>query len=193
MKGSGGVPLIVRANFPLIDNHSGDVRGGDDMAWFPYAASACGLVFGAVGTVTGVISLRRTDALKNLELRIELGKNEAVLTQLLADTSTTLEEAELSQQNLQNVGLPRHAAAWLATFELDRASLRDVTVRSKARDGQRLIRKQKDLEADLVACHTDTLQIGALQQRYVRSIKEDQRHMHEHQSAIAAAFRDLRG
>jgi hypothetical protein len=155
---------------------------------------------GAVGALTGVIALvvsvityRRANQVKSLDMRIELrkvvGESHGSLTELrsLIDHAARSRTAVMAARGLGRSGAAQH---WEQTLATDRAEIDRIAAALRNEDADFAALPVDNLEEELVATYRLKARLSTLNEKYRGEVKTDDDHRRqigEQQTAIAAA------
>ena len=143
---------------------------------FSSIAVIIGVITGIAGTVMGIISIRRTNQIKSMDLRLELRKADNELRSSIMELTSTMDGAKRSHQAVASaIGTLQSGAmqAWLSKHETNKIALENVTKRLTEKDFDYHALNQKELESRLVSTHEDQLIVLNLANYYSESIASD--------------------
>lgn len=143
-----------------------------DLHWTDYVA----VVTGAAGMVTGLISLRRTNKIKALDLRLELAKAVADARRSCETLPDLIAEAGRSRLAILSArGRLRSGAqvTWESAVATDRATLAELAGQLPAAVTDYRDLSPEALETRLVEIHTLTTRLGELRVRYTTALADD--------------------
>lgn len=150
-----------------------------DIGLVDQIAMACGIVgaiTGLTGAVFGLIGYRRTNALKALDLRLEVRRTENTMRQEINQLVPVMEHSKRSRKALSAAqGRYQSGAmsAWLGEWESDLAAARTVESDAGLLDVEHATLTESQLEDRLVKLHRTQLQIRQLLKKYQDGLAED--------------------
>ena len=148
-------------------------------AWLSYAGAisgAVGAVTGIGGAVMGYISYRRTEAIKTLDLRLELRRTEADLRREVDDLPKHLAYAKRSRTAVASAtGLLRSGAMkkWLEEWDGDLALAEAMVASAPSQSSEYATLDQTALEEKLIKAHAAMSNTRALREKYDAMLATD--------------------
>lgn len=165
-------------------------------AWLTYTgaiAGAIGAVTGVAGAIMGFISYRKTNEIKELELRLELRRRTHDLHAVLSELPELLRRAERSHVAVAAATGKRGSGAmvqWSQQWETDQGEVKSIADAAPP-EGQDLIALTlTELEQQLASVHQVHARAVTLRDRYIAALAADDRerdHLREDMRAVTQA------
>jgi len=150
-------------------------------SWFTYIGAVTGIlgsITGIAGFILGFISFRRSQAIKALDLRLELRKAES---DVRADVSRLRDLLERSKQSRTAVSAARGVAlggnvqSWMAAWEIDVKAVGDLLNQLPAPNNEYRKATHRELETKLVEVHALASRGARLREKYIAELAADDR------------------
>jgi hypothetical protein len=148
-------------------------------AWLSYAGAvsgAVGAITGIAGAVMGYISYRRTEALKTLDLRLELRRAETDLRREVEDLPKHLNYAKRSRTAVASAAGRLQSGAmkkWLEEWDADLALAKAMAASVPSRSSDYVALDQAALEEKLIKAHAAAGNVRALRGKYDATLASD--------------------
>lgn len=142
----------------------------------PHWTSYVGMVSGLAGAILSVISYRKSNSIKKLDLRLELRREINNTLTNLAALSDLLPYANRSRSAVASATGNFHSGAmqrWNNEFEEDNATLVSITERAPSPETNYDSLNTKELEAKLIEVHSIQSEINTLTNKYQAAVDSD--------------------
>ena len=156
-----------------------------DPTWFAITGAVTGVigaVTGIAGAIMGYIAYKHSQAVKAQDMRLELGRQNIDLRQLVASLPTHLEYAKKSRTRIA-AATGRHGSGqmtiWLAEWDTDFAKAQTMSNAAAELPVQYHAFTDNELEAKLVETHGAMGTAKELKTKYDAAIAEDDRRREE--------------
>ena len=146
--------------------------------WTSYVGMAAGLIgafAGIFGAILGFISYRKSNAIKSLDLRLELRKSINHFNSTLTETKKLLPEANKSRCHVMAAdGMFRSGVMvrWEQQFKNDLSILEELTNNAPTSSNYGNL-SSAELESKLVYLHKLQLRLTELRNKYTENLKHD--------------------
>ena len=148
----------------------------DFLAYVGAVGGVIGTISGIAGAVVAYVSYRKTEQLKILDLRIELGKLVVGLLEDVDDMSRLLQQAKKSRKAVgAATGMRGSGAAelWDGQWEADEKSVASLHESVAELNADHAIATTRELEEALIAAHSLHKTATRIRQSYEQSLAQD--------------------
>jgi hypothetical protein len=147
--------------------------------WTAYVAMAAGIlgaITGISGAVMGYISYRRSNAIKALDLRLELRRTVNDIESCVSALPGLLDHANQSRQSVAAATGKFHSGAmeiWKQAFDQDMDTFKVLAEQAPSPDGRYDTSTPTELESQLVAAHKLRGKLNELHDKYTAALRAD--------------------